>query len=76
MDLGCPEAPLGFEEGFVAECGVFGADVGIAGGQQVLAVQSFFGLDLGPVDRQPSVRSSSVSISAIACSRCCRSRCS
>jgi hypothetical protein len=49
------EAALGFEQVLVAEGGVFGADVRVGGGDEVLAVEALFGLDLGAVDDQPPV---------------------
>ena len=39
----------------VPEGGVLGADVGVGGGQQVLAVQVGLDLDLHAVDQQPAV---------------------
>jgi hypothetical protein len=51
-----PERPLGLEEVLVAECDVLGGQVGVGGGEQVLAVQVRFDLDLGVVDRQTAGR--------------------
>ena len=50
------EAAFGFEQVLVAERDVFGGEVGVTGGEQVLAVQALLGLDLGAVDQQPSGR--------------------
>jgi hypothetical protein len=50
--LQVPEAAFGFEEVLVAQRDVFGGQVGVAGGQLVLAVEAFLGGDLLPVDDQ------------------------
>jgi hypothetical protein len=50
------EAAFGFEEVLVAQRDVLGRQVGIAGGQQELAIQLGFGVDLGAVDAQPAGR--------------------
>ncbi len=50
------EAAFGFEEVLVAECDVFRAQVGVAGGQQVLAVESGLGCDFGAVDLEAGLR--------------------
>ncbi len=44
------EAAFGFEQVLVAERDVFGGEVGVAGGEQVLAVQALLGRDLRAVD--------------------------
>ena len=44
------EAAFGFQEVLVAQGRVFGADVRVAGGDEVLAVQPGLGLDLPSVD--------------------------
>jgi len=49
------EAAFGFHEVLVAQGGVFGADVRVAGGDEVLAVQPLLGGDLGGVDLQAPV---------------------
>ncbi len=46
------EAAFGFEQVLVAERDVFGGQVRIRGGEQVLAVEAFLGADRGPVDLQ------------------------
>ena len=53
--LHVPEAAFGLEQILVAQGRVLGADVRVAGGQQVLAVQPRLRLDLGAVDDQPPV---------------------
>lgn len=45
-----PEPAFGFEQVLVAEGHVFGGEVGVAGGQQVLAAEAFLGADASPVD--------------------------
>jgi hypothetical protein len=49
------EATFGLEEVLVSEGGVFGADVRVAGGDEVLAVQPGLGLDLCGVHLQSAV---------------------
>src|SRR5947207_11861077 len=49
------EAAFGFQEVLVAQGGVFRADVRVGGGDEVLAVQAGFGLDLRGVDLQEAV---------------------
>lgn len=48
------EAALGLEQVLVAEGGVLGTELGIAGLQQVLAVEPLLGLDPGAVELQPT----------------------
>ncbi len=55
LGLQVTEAALGLQQVLVAQRDVLGGQVGIGGGQQVLAVQPLFGLDLGAVDPQPPV---------------------
>ena len=47
------EAAFGCQEALVAQGGVFAADVRVRGGDEVLAVQPLFCLDLSAVDDQP-----------------------
>ncbi|MFD3623436.1 hypothetical protein [Streptomyces sp. NPDC058698] len=49
------KSALGFQESLVADHDLLGTQVRIGAGQQVLAVQTLLGLDLGAVDGQPSV---------------------
>ena len=48
------EPAFGFQQVLVAQRDVLRGQVGVAGGQQELAVQPCFGGDLGPVDDQPA----------------------
>jgi hypothetical protein len=50
------ESAFGFEQVLVAQGGVLGAEVGVGGGDEVLAVAPLFGLDLGAIDEQPPGR--------------------
>ncbi len=49
------EAAFGFQEGFIAQGGVFGADVWVGGGDEVLAVEAGLGFDFRGVDFEASV---------------------
>jgi hypothetical protein len=55
LGLQVPEAALGLQQVLVAQRDVLGGQVGVGGGQQVLAVQPLLGGDLGTVDDQPPV---------------------
>src|SRR4029450_12229210 len=48
------EGTLGLQQVLVAQGDVLGAEVGVAGGQQELAIQLRLGLELGAVDEQPA----------------------
>ena len=50
------EGAFGLEQVLVAERGVFGADVRVAGGDEELAVEALLGGDLGAVDPGPAAR--------------------
>ena len=56
VGLQVAEAALGLQQVLGAEGDVLGGQLGVGGGQQVLAVQPLLGLDLGAVDDQPPVR--------------------
>ena len=47
------EAAFGFQQVLVAERDVFGAQIGVGGGEQELAVQALLGGELGAVDPEP-----------------------
>ena len=50
------EGALRFEQLLVAERDVLGRERGVAGGEQVLAVEPLLGGDLRPVEREPAAR--------------------
>jgi hypothetical protein len=50
------EGALGLAQVLVAERDVFGGEVGVGGGEQVLAVEARLGRDLASVDQQPAGR--------------------